>query len=48
MDYGSWFMDIQQGDHILLHSVDNKKGFIYLLCIDDGVIQRFSFMWHFS
>ena len=44
MDHGSWSIDIQQGDHILLHSVDNTKRFTYLLFIDDGVIQRFSFM----
>ena len=44
MDHGSRSMDIQQGDDILLHSVDNKKGFRYLLFTDDGVIQRFSFM----
>ena len=44
MDHGSWSMDIQQDDHIFLHSVDNKKGFRYLLFIDDGVIQRFSFI----
>ena len=44
MDHGSRSMDIQQGDHILLYSVDNKKGFRYLLFIDDGVMQWFSFM----
>ena len=44
MDHESWSMDIQQSHHILLYFVDNKKGFRYLLFIDDGVIQWFSFM----